>query len=85
MIADSNHGFKMIGVGELVADELLGDKSALLDAVSLLALRGRQAAPGVEQPVSVELTGQAPVQGAELDDFLRRASPSTPIASSTRR
>jgi glycine/D-amino acid oxidase-like deaminating enzyme len=30
VIADSNHGFKMIGVGELVAGELLGDKSALL-------------------------------------------------------
>jgi len=30
LIADSNHGFKMIGVGELVAGELLGDKSALL-------------------------------------------------------
>jgi glycine/D-amino acid oxidase-like deaminating enzyme len=31
VIADSNHGFKMIGVGELVAGELLGDKSALLE------------------------------------------------------
>ena len=30
VIADSNHGFKMIGVGELVAGELLGDVSALL-------------------------------------------------------
>lgn len=30
VIADSNHGFKMIGVGELVADDLLGDPSALL-------------------------------------------------------
>ena len=30
VIADSNHGFKMIGVGELVAGELLGDKAALL-------------------------------------------------------
>ena len=31
VIADSNHGFKMIGVGELVADELLGGTSALLE------------------------------------------------------
>ena len=31
VIADSNHGYKMIGVGDLVADELLGGKSALLD------------------------------------------------------
>ena len=30
VIADSNHGFKMIGVGELVANELVGDKSGLL-------------------------------------------------------
>jgi glycine/D-amino acid oxidase-like deaminating enzyme len=30
VIADSNHGFKMIGVGELVAGELLGARSALL-------------------------------------------------------
>jgi hypothetical protein len=31
VIADSNHGFKMIGVGELVAAELLGEKRALLE------------------------------------------------------
>ncbi|NSY39330.1 FAD-binding oxidoreductase [Leisingera sp. ANG59] len=31
MIADSNHGYKMIGVGELVAQEILGEKSALLE------------------------------------------------------
>jgi glycine/D-amino acid oxidase-like deaminating enzyme len=30
VIADSNHGYKMIGVGELVADELLGSPRALL-------------------------------------------------------
>ena len=31
MIADSNHGYKMIGVGKLVAEELLGGTSALLE------------------------------------------------------
>ena len=31
VIADSNHGFKMIGVGDLVAAELLGERSALLE------------------------------------------------------
>ncbi len=31
VIADSNHGFKMIGVGKLVAEELLGGSSALLE------------------------------------------------------
>lgn len=30
-IADSNHGYKMIGVGKLVARELCGEKSALLE------------------------------------------------------
>jgi glycine/D-amino acid oxidase-like deaminating enzyme len=31
VIADSNHGFKMIGVGKLVAEELLGGASKLLE------------------------------------------------------
>jgi len=31
VIADSNHGFKMIGVGKLVADEITGDKSKLME------------------------------------------------------
>jgi methylglutamate dehydrogenase subunit A len=30
VIADSNHGYKMLGVGKLVAQELMGEKSALL-------------------------------------------------------
>ncbi len=30
VIADSNHGYKMIGVGQLVAGEIMGAKSALL-------------------------------------------------------
>jgi glycine/D-amino acid oxidase-like deaminating enzyme len=31
VIADSNHGYKMIGVGELVAEELAGQASSLLE------------------------------------------------------
>jgi glycine/D-amino acid oxidase-like deaminating enzyme len=31
VIADSNHGFKMIGVGKLVAGEVLGERSAMLE------------------------------------------------------
>ena len=31
IIADSNHGYKMIGVGKLIADEVLGEKSKLLE------------------------------------------------------
>jgi glycine/D-amino acid oxidase-like deaminating enzyme len=30
IIADSNHGYKMIGVGDLVSDEILGKESTLL-------------------------------------------------------
>ncbi|MXW95832.1 MAG: monomeric sarcosine oxidase, partial [Acidimicrobiaceae bacterium] len=30
-IADSNHGYKMIGVGTLVASELMGEPRALLE------------------------------------------------------
>ena len=31
MVADSNHGYKMIGVGALVAKEVLGERQALLE------------------------------------------------------
>ena len=31
IIADSNHGYKMLGVGCLVAEELLGEKQELLE------------------------------------------------------
>ena len=31
VIADSNHGYKMVGVGDLVAQELLGERSRLLE------------------------------------------------------
>ena len=31
VIADSNHGYKMIGVGKLVAEEICGSKSRLLE------------------------------------------------------
>ena len=35
MIVDSNHGYKMLGVGKLVADEVLGEKSTLLEPFRL--------------------------------------------------
>jgi methylglutamate dehydrogenase subunit A len=35
VIADSNHGYKMIGVGELVAQEILGEASSLLEPFRL--------------------------------------------------
>jgi len=35
VIADSNHGYKMIGVGALVARELLGERQGLLEPFRL--------------------------------------------------
>ena len=31
VVADSNHGYKMLGVGKLVAEEIMGRKSAILE------------------------------------------------------
>ena len=53
--ADSNHGYKMIAVGREIARELRGEHSTLLAALPLRALRHRRAAPGLAQPVPVEL------------------------------
>ena len=55
VIADSNHGYKMIGVGELVADELLGEKRALLEPFRFSRYAAGPVASGEQQPVSVEL------------------------------
>jgi len=35
IIADSNHGYKMIGIGKLVAAEMMGETSALLEPFRL--------------------------------------------------
>ena len=35
VIADSNHGWKMIGVGHLMADEVLGERQELLEPFRL--------------------------------------------------
>lgn len=47
VIADSNHGFKMIGVGALVAEEILGRPQPLLEPFRLARL-----AEGRLHPVS---------------------------------
>jgi len=49
VIADSNHGYKMIGVGELVARELLGEPAALR-AVPVRPVRHRPADPSATHP-----------------------------------
>ncbi len=47
VIADSNHGYKMIAVGKLAADEILGQKSALMEP-----FRQSRFAAGKLHPVS---------------------------------
>ena len=49
-ILDSNHGYKMIGVGREVASVLLGDHSRAALPVPLRALRDRRPAPGLSSP-----------------------------------
>ena len=55
VIADSNHGYKMIGVGKLVADDVCGQGERAAAAVPLLALCRGQAASDIQQPLPVEL------------------------------
>jgi glycine/D-amino acid oxidase-like deaminating enzyme len=47
LIADSNHGWKMLGVGHLIADEVLGEKQELLEPI-----RFNRFASGDLHPVS---------------------------------
>ena len=53
--ADSNHGYKMIAVGREIARVLAGRALVAAAPVPLRALRHRRPAPGLAQPVSVEL------------------------------
>ena len=55
--ADSNHGYKMIAVGKEIARVVTGEHSSPAASLPLRALRDRGPAPGVEQPVSLELSG----------------------------
>ena len=61
VIADSNHGYKMIGVGELVAQEILGRPSALLEP-----FRFSRYAEGRLHPVSSARSPGAEGAAAEL-------------------
>jgi glycine/D-amino acid oxidase-like deaminating enzyme len=50
VIADSNHGFKMLGVGELVAGELLGERSRLLEPFRFTRYRTGELHPVSNSP-----------------------------------
>jgi hypothetical protein len=50
MIADSNHGFKMIGVGEQVARILTGDESELLEPFSFSRFEEQKSLPKSNAP-----------------------------------
>ena len=56
VVADSNHGYKMIGVGALVAKELLGERAGAARAVPVRPVPHRQTAPGQQLAVPLELT-----------------------------
>ncbi len=50
IIADSNHGYKMIGVGKLVAEDLLGDPGTLLQPFRLARYEAGQLHPVSNSP-----------------------------------
>jgi hypothetical protein len=50
VIADSNHGFKMIGVGALVAKELLSEQQALLEPFRFSRYRSGELHPVSNSP-----------------------------------
>ena len=50
VIADSNHGYKMLGVGKLVAQELMGEKSALLEPFRLARFEKGELHPTSHSP-----------------------------------
>lgn len=56
VIADSNHGYKMIGVGKLVATQIMGEKSALLEPFRFSRFKVRKAPSCLKQPLPLELT-----------------------------
>ena len=60
-ILDSNHGYKMIGVGREVAKVLLGEPLEPALPVPLRALRDRRPPPGLELALPLELTVGEPM------------------------
>ena len=50
VIADSNHGYKMIGVGKLVAQELMGETSALLEPFRFARFERGEVHPASHSP-----------------------------------
>jgi methylglutamate dehydrogenase subunit A len=50
VIADSNHGYKMIGVGKLVAQEVMGDRSLILEPFRFSRYAGGKLHPVSHSP-----------------------------------
>ena len=74
--ADSNHGYKMIAVGREVARVLQGEHSSLLHPFRYERFADRGPAPGLAQPVPLELNGAGP---AEQAPDLAGGSPQRPL------
>jgi len=79
VIADSNHGYKMIGVGELVAQEILGSPSALLEPFRISRYAEGRLHPVSSSPFPWSWGGGGALFHAALDagfvDDLRAATP----------
>jgi glycine/D-amino acid oxidase-like deaminating enzyme len=58
VIADSNHGYKMIGVGALVARELLGEPQELLEPFRLSRYERGELHPTSHSTLPLELRGE---------------------------
>ena len=59
-IADSNHGYKLLGVGALAASELLGKTERLLQPFRFSRYARGELHPHQQQPVPLELKGEKP-------------------------
>ncbi len=95
VVADSNHGYKMIGVGALVAKEVLGMAAVAARTVPLLAVRARagcipsatRRTPGAKGPWSSRAPRTRPVSAPRPPSSSTcafRRSAACPMASGRR-
>lgn len=68
-IADFKHGYKMIDVGKLVAQEIFGEPPHYWSRFAFRATQ-KEPTPDLEQPVPVELMGTKPLSRFPWDPCL---------------
>ncbi len=74
VIADSNHGYKMIGVGKLVAQELVGEKSTLLEPFRFARFAKGELHPTSHSPFPVELRNSQSSVGVDMEQRVKTAN-----------